>query len=730
MDTEPHIETETDDKQQQISYRYENAKENEFKPKQYTNSVEVSESVDIMKKINEAADNLDTIIDKNDLKIFSKYEDLNENQLKNLINEKNENLIKLNNQKEESKIKLNSLLKELNKTITDNTGILYKENADPDLIFDLEKVLENKKKELKVAKNMNHYIKTQYNTMNNKLNKNNNTEKDNGEAQINNLKNENKKLQIDIRKYKDDTVINKNEVKKITDNKVYPNMIKIKSEEIRKLSNFKYEYNNKIKMSIKSLENVIKEISYLEEISQKKNQEDKDENLNNKINFWINLLKGDLSGNQEEVVAKIEKNESEFIKEINKNELKNNNLNNRAKSSLLDENIKDDNTVKSSNLIFSEKKNKNTETDNNLKVINKGVLGKYSYLKQKPLSSINNKYKLSNINKSAEEIKSNRYKNVNNKIDINIILQKDYEETTDNDYRELIDKKSQFLETNVRLEKNIKEIEKTKKFKLLSVSNIIKENEQKLKELKEQNELLEKEILNLQNLYQLTIDKERLKQEIKEKEKKNKKIIIENSNNEKEKQVVTSNKLETSNITENIILNELKESNDYDRNKKVITESNRRIGKNKSGYVDDFVPDKIVFETREQRLKKIREKYLKEDENEEIKENKLNEDKYNENNEVDENENNNDIDNNKNDDVMNNFNDDENNIIEDNNEKKSNNEANSDKNSEEQIVDNNENINNNEKKEEDNKSKNSNKDNKDNNDNNDDELVDIELNEE
>ena len=202
MDTEPHIETETDDKQQQISYRYENAKENEFKPKQYTNSVEVSESVDIMKKINEAADNLDTIIDKNDLKIFSKYEDLNENQLKNLINEKNENLIKLNNQKEESKIKLNSLLKELNKTITDNTGILYKENADPDLIFDLEKVLENKKKELKVAKNMNHYIKTQYNTMNNKLNKNDNSEKDNGEAQINNLKNENKKLKIILLKLK------------------------------------------------------------------------------------------------------------------------------------------------------------------------------------------------------------------------------------------------------------------------------------------------------------------------------------------------------------------------------------------------------------------------------------------------------------------------------------------------------------------------------------------------
>ena len=34
----------------------------------------------------------------------------------------------------------------------------------------------------------------------------------------------------------------------------------------------------------------------------------------------------------------------------------------------------------------------------------------------------------------------------------------------------------------------------------------------------------------------------------------------------------------------------------------------------KSGYTEDFIPDKSVIETREQRLKKIKKKYL-DDEN-------------------------------------------------------------------------------------------------------------------
>ena len=633
MDSDQHIETEkteNEEKPQHLSYRYENAKDNEFHPKQYNvNSIEVSESGDIMKKINEAADNLESIIDKNDLKIFSKYEDLNIDQLKKLLDEKNQNILKLNNQKEDSKKVLSSLLTQLNKTITENAEILYKEKPDMERLFDLQKEMENKKKELKLVKKINHSCKSQYNTINNKLNNKKEENSDNdGEVKINNLKNENKKLQFDIRKYKDETVTKTKDVKNIADNKLFPNLMKKRTDEIRNLTNSKHKCYTKMQVTINSLENLIKEINHLEESTIQKYKEDEDEILNNKLNFWIDIIKSDLAGTKDEIISRIDKNETNFLKEINKADTNNANNNNKAKNSFFDENKKENNynIARSYNL---HKKN------NVLTASHKGIFGKFNYLKQKPNSSIN-KNKLNNINISSEEIKINNYKKTNNNIDIDSIIQKDYEDTTDNEYRQLLDKKAQYLETNVRLEKNIKEIEKTKKSKLLNISFTVEENEQKLKDLKAQNDLLEQEIMNLQNLYQLTIDKEKLKLEIKEREKKNKKLTIEENNINKDS-LNGKTKLETSLTTEKTLLNELKESNDSVKKNKSKNPEKHKMNKNRSGYVDDFIPDKVEIETREQRLEKIKKKYLDENQNEQINENENK--STNEKNNLDNNEN-------------------------------------------------------------------------------------------
>jgi hypothetical protein len=644
MDSDQHIETEkteNEEKPQHLSYRYENAKDNEFHPKQYNiNSIEVSESGDIMKKINEAADNLESIIDKNDLKIFSKYEDLNIEQLQKLLNEKTQNILKLNNQKEDSKKVLSNLLKQLNKTITENAEILYKEKPDMDRLFDLQKEMENKKKELKLVKKINHSCKSQYNTINNKLNnKKEDNSDNNGEVKINNLKNENKKLQFDIRKYKDETVTKTKDVKNIVDNKLFPNLMKKRTDEIRNLTNSKHKCYTKMQITINSLENLIKEINHLEESTIQKYKEDEDEILNNKLNFWIDIIKSDLAGTKDEIISRIDKNETNFLKEINKVDSNNASNNSKAKSSSFDENKKENNynIAKSYNLYSSHKKNNVVTTSH------KGIFGKFNYLKQKPNSSIN-KNKLNNINISSEEIKINNYKKTNNNIDIDSIIQKDYEETTDNEYRQLLDKKSQYLETNVRLEKNIKEIEKTKKSKILNISCTVEENEQKLKDLKAQNDLLEQEIMNLQNLYQLTIDKEKLKLEIKEREKKNKKLTIEENNINKDS-LNGKTKLETSLTTEKTLLNELKESNDSVKKNKTKNGEKHKMNKNenRSGYVDDYIPDKVGIETREQRLEKIKKKYLDENQNEQINENENK--STDEKNNLDNNENKNEVEN-------------------------------------------------------------------------------------
>ena len=639
MDTGQSNETQAFDNQEQKENNDKNKDDNiESQPKP-TSSLEFHESgADIMKKINEEAEKLDSIIDKNDIKIFSKYEDLNENELEKLLEEKTQNILKLNTEKEESKNHLAILLNQINKTITDNYQILYKEKPDPEIMFELHKEIEFKKKEYQVSKNMNNSVKTQFASVNDKFNK----KSENGKSieentlLLNNLKTENKKLQISIRKYKDNLNFGNRDEKNEHKTDDFPNIVKTKTDEIRNLTLQKHEYLNKIKNSIKSLENVKKEIKHLEDILKKQEEKDKNEKLNSKINFWMNLINGDLVGNSDEIISKIIKNESNFIKEINKNETKNKNLKKKIinKSPSYDEASNENGSnsnmsFRETNIPYINSSNMNRKSNNNLfesKSSRKGIFSKFNYFKQKPHSSSLNKIKSNN-----EEIKINQYKETNEDLNLNPdeIIKQDYEETTENEYQQLLEKKSQYLETNVRLERNIGEIKRTKKAKISNVYNTVQQNNKKLEDLKEQNNLLENEIQRLQSLFLLTIDKEKLKMEIKEKNKKNKLDNIKNRYNEK--QII---KLDSSLATENNILNELKESNDSTIMKNMINENKKKKNKNKnkSGYVDELSPEKNTTETREQRLEKIRKKYLYDNPNDEICELNTNEEQTKETN--------------------------------------------------------------------------------------------------
>ena len=600
----------------------ENLNENkEISSKQNANFDVTESGADIMKKINEEAEKLDNIIDKNDIKVFSKYEDLDENELEKLLEEKTQNILKLNNQKEESKNNLSSLLNKINKIITDNYDVLYKEAPSQELIGELNQEIEYKKKECKIAKNMNNSIKIQYNSINNKFSKKPEAGSIEEDALLlNKLKADNKKLTISIRKFKDNLLSKKDE-KNEHKTEDFPNIVKLKTDEIRNLTVQKHDYFAKIKSSIKSLENVKNEIKHFEEKLKKQEDKDKNEKLNNKINFWITLIKNDLSGNAEENISRIVKNESNFIKEINKIDSKNKSvkLNNKIKNSSFDEvsdqrDINSNMSFRETNIPYINSSNMNRKSNNNLldsKSLHKGIFSKFNYLKHKPHSSSINKNYINN----SEEFKINQYNEFDSNSNMEGIIQKDFEETTDNEYRELVEKKSQYLETNLRLEKNIQEIKKTKKSKVNNVYNTVQKNKKNLDDLKEQNNLLENEIMRLQNLFLLTIDKEKLKMEIKEKNKKNKIDDNKSRYNNKDKQIIKS---DSSLTTENNILNELKESNDSTIMKNLLNK--KKKNKNKSGYMDEMSQEKSIAETREQRLEKIRQKYLYENQDDEINE--------------------------------------------------------------------------------------------------------------
>ena len=608
---------------------------NEEHPKPSQNPEVTESGADIMKKINEEAEKLDPIIDKNDIKVFSKYEDLSEEELKKLLEEKTENLIKLNTQKEESKNNLSVLLNQINKTITENYEILYKENPDPEILFQLHKEAEYKKKEFKISKKMNSSIKKQYSSINNKINRNSESPGSVEENAIllNNLKLENKKLKISITKYKSNLTLSNKEEKNEHKTSDFPNIVKMKSDEIRNLTMQKHEYYNKIKASVKSLMNVKNDIEHLEKILKKQEEKEKNEKLKNKIYFWINLIKGDLGEITDDDITKIIKNESNFIKELNKIEARNrnSNINNNKIQIHSIEEINNNSDEKNSNMSFREtnipyinSSNMTRKSVEEPKTLHKGIFSKFTSLKKRQNSPLLNRNQQNNPINNYEEVKLNQYKETHESDNLSSnkdgIIQQEYEETTEKDFRELLDKKKQYLETNTRLEKNINEIRRTKKSKLLNVYSTVQQNIKRMEELKEQNNLLENEIMGLQKLFLLTIDKEQLKMEIKQKNKKNKLDNIRN----KYKDNLTV-KPDSSLTTENNLLNELKESNDSNKMKNMIKEKKKSKNKNKSGYIDELSPEKESNETREQKLEKIRKKYLYENPDEEINELNTNE---------------------------------------------------------------------------------------------------------
>ena len=246
----------------------------------------------------------------------------------------------------------------------------------------------------------------------------------------------------------------------------------------------------------------------------------------------------------------------------------------------------------------------------------KTLFRKLNYLKLKTPLGGSMKLKLNNINNTnnldsnfinqsnnyiSEEINSTSNKiEVNSEILLNNILTKDYNEITNADYRELLVKKEQYLQQNLRLEKNIEDIQKTKNKKLNNVSRVIEENVYNLSHLKNTNDLLKKEIKNLNNLEKLRFEQAKLESEINIKKPNIKKIKLKVEQNKNEE------------------MNKLVEINDYYKNKLKEKKSNKIDyfdeifkNKNKSNKLPNKKKEINENQNREEKLKIIKEKYKK-----------------------------------------------------------------------------------------------------------------------
>lgn len=645
-----------------------------------SNMIEESEQNDVMEKVNKESKKVKKTINSNNIKIFQKYQNLSIKELHALLSQKNDDLIKLNEEKEKSKKILSDLLIKLNNTIQNNSEFLYDEDIDTDLILNLEKIKEDKKKQLDNSKKINNLFKSQLSSIKSKITSNEKMKKKMNliDDKIDNLKKKNIFLKKEINEIKSKKAIQDKELEIISDNKKYPLKIQLKTEEMNNFSSQKHNYYVKLSMSMKSLDNVIKEIKRFDEMYNSAIKEDTDENIVKKINFWMNLIKSDLSGKKNDILNKIETGKSKFLNEIksrNENNLYSNyntikDVNNTEESVQKINNTENDanknnvkilnnkiiiNKNKSSSLLFSNF-NKNTKINKRNKIsplyissnssgnnldTKKTLFKKLNYLKintppngmkirlksisNKESNNFNNKgnnYFISEEINETAELNKNNYNNIindnndienNNENDINNIqsnpnnnnekinkelndiLISDYNEISDEEYRELLNKKEQYLESNLRLEKHIIENKRTKYKKISNIFNHLKETAKNLENLKLHNNLIEKEINNLYNVFQLTVEQAKLQNELNQ--KKNNKLKFK-----LKKEVVKNEENNLIKSSEIIPKNKNKNIEDID----LIIPKKKEI---KSIEVKSSKKKKKKKETRDEQLKMIKEKY-------------------------------------------------------------------------------------------------------------------------
>ena len=519
-------------------------------------------------------------------------EDMSDKEIKNLTNEKIESIRKLGKKTNNLQKKLKAALKQLNDKIQEGAEILYKKESNANELEWLKEKYDSKQNLLNTEKKINHSYKVQYKLLESKLNnrkkikdskrslendthinvsqsinktqssKSLNVNKSfsvsnslymNIEDEIRIIKNKNKELISEINKIKKDKISQQKKV----DDIIYGELdtqLKLKTEELQQFQVMKMECKDKYN-NLDKLINMAKEtMKHFEEKAKYLAKKDEFADKLEVYNYWLNLIKNEINDKtQEELIELIKNDESEFLKELNKT----------RKIKKQKKLVRDAST----DMI---KENNNNNEDKKVNQ-NKSIYAIFSLL--------NNS--LTNNNKNIENIN-------NENMQIEQILQDEniYDLISLNEYRELIGKKQEYIETSMRLEKTIESFVKTENIKYSRITRAIKDKLVQLKLVKEKNKLVQEEVNNLENIYQLSLEKENIKKEI------NRKMNIKKN----------KNNIEKPNDDNNI--------NDEKNNNNIYNETNLKENNSEeiTNKEDDF-PN-----TRDEQLKLIKQKYM-EDEN-------------------------------------------------------------------------------------------------------------------
>ena len=488
-----NLEEEINNNLQNLNY-IENEKDEQIK-----DSLEIEKIIEKNKNIEDTVDNkekqINIIIEKklkSEIGTGTPYYCDNLKDIKNEVDNKTKIISKLSEEQNNYKFKLNELFQKLNKLLKENAELLYsEENEDEskkkDNLNELKIQLELKKKGINSSKNQNKIYKQQYDLLTNKEKIANN---ENIEKKIEKIKLENNELIKQIKALKSQS---RKDGKKLEDynyNGKYVSDINKITNELKTLENKKHDYFKKLTDSNKFINNCVKELDNLEKFYN--SQKSTKNYFNAKIEEEISRLKEDLSGNEEEIIKRIQTDSAFIIRKLIHNEKMRENI---LKTPLPNK--------PSDARKMKLKKGNSLEPLNKLKIARNNIHSGHSNRRMNIVAK--NKSPLLTNNNANNNV------NVNNKekddFDLNNI---NYNDLTDFEYKEMLNKKDHCYDVVTKLEKSIKEAQKMYQRKIKDIKISVEEKSQQLIEKNKENESIKLEIEDLNKILSLS-EQENLK---------------------------------------------------------------------------------------------------------------------------------------------------------------------------------------------------------------------------
>ena len=559
----------------------------------------------------------------------NKYINYTEDELIQMNDTRKDEILEIDEKNKKLKEELTKTIEKLNSLITSNSEILFvdhKKNMTE--IENLEKIFYLRKHDHSLSRKYNSTFKQQYNAL--KLKSKNLADEEKLSQKLLSDKNNLEKLKtenIDLnKKIQEQEFSNVKQTKELENSNFIQkteNNIQNYANILSNISFVRFEYQDKIENKKKSVEQLKEQFKYLNEYIKKNKNKiselDKDETAMTKINADLDLLKKDLSNEVDVIIQNCYDNKIELIKEENHNNTSTNFVNNN--SELITKSLNKSSSVQKFDFNSNPKKLnpvknigrsqsslfKPGSTNNNDNYLN-------NLSRKKSIDNINmNKSNKSNLSiftkfrilKSTKPLKvgssssENQMKNVSMFVTKEVIdfgkkcpeeeqLDKEIRKIDQNDYQQLIELKGNYVDTNDRLFRDIKEKKKICFNRIKQLNACVENNLIKLNQIKEANEIMKKEL-------------DTFEQKIKNKmnKKQNNKKEEEKINNEENKENEEENKIE--NKDEN---NENK--NENEGNKTIKDKESKE--KEKINSKESEKSKEIIKENEKSKEKKRRKK--------------------------------------------------------------------------------------------------------------------------